>query len=156
LLLAIQTAGWVYFVFSFRKTLNTQMTIPATLSNFAISLIAQAAPEGAPAPAPGGQQPGGLFGGGIMGFMPMILMVVAFYFLLIAPQRKKQKEHQRLLSELDTGDQVLLASGIFGEITNRKEDRFVVRIADGVKVEVAKSFVQTVIKRKNDAAADKR
>ncbi|MDF9826985.1 preprotein translocase subunit YajC [Ereboglobus sp. PH5-10] len=116
------------------------MTI-ATISNFALQIIAQA--EGAPAsqPASGGSN-------FLMQFGPIILMVVAFYFLLIAPQRKKQKEHQKLLSELDSGDQVLLASGIFGEITNRKDDRFVVRIADGVKVEVAKNFVQTVIKKK--------
>lgn len=118
------------------------MTILATLSTFAVNLIAQADAAPAGAPAAGGSN-------FLMQFGPIILMIVAFYFLLIAPQRKKQKEHQKLLSELDTGDQVLLASGIFGEITNRKDDRFVVRIAEGVKVEVAKSFVQTVIKRKN-------
>lgn len=125
------------------------MTTIATLSNFAINIIAQAAPEGAPAGAPGGQQPTGLFGGGLMSMLPFILMMVAFYFLLIAPQRKKQKEHQKLLSALDSGDQVILASGIFGEITNKKDDRFVVRIAEGVKIEVAKNFVQTVIKKKD-------
>lgn len=121
------------------------MTI-ATLSNFALQIIAQA--EGAPA---GGETSGGggLFSGGPMMILMYVLLFGGLYFLLIAPQRKKQKEHQKLLSALDTGDQVLLVSGIFGEITNRKEDRFVVRIAEGVKVEVAKNAVQAVIKRKN-------
>lgn len=115
-----------------------------TLSTFAVNVIAQAAaPEAAPAGAPASPF------SSLTSWLPMILMVVAFYFLLLAPQRKKQKEHQKLLSQLDTGDQVILSSGIFGEITNRKEDRFVVRIADGVKIEVAKNFVQTVIKKKN-------
>jgi preprotein translocase subunit YajC len=124
------------------------MTILTTLSVFATSIIAQAAaPEAAPAGQPSGG--GGLFGGGSTMIFFYVLLFAGMYFLLFAPQRKKQKEHQKLLSQLDTGDQVLLASGIFGEITNRKEDRFVVRIADGVKIEVAKNFVQTVIKKKN-------
>lgn len=124
-----------------------------TLSTFAVNVIAQAAaPEAAPAGAPAGQPAGGggLFGGGSTTMILFyVLLFAGMYFLLFAPQRKKQKEHQKLLSQLDTGDQVLLSSGIFGEITNRKEDRFVVRIADGVKIEVAKNFVQTVIKKKN-------
>ena len=124
------------------------MTTPATLSNFAINIIAQAsAPEGGNPGSPANN---------IWSWMPFVLMIAAFYFLLIAPQRKKQKDHQRLLSELDSGDQVLLASGFYGEITNKKEDRFVVRIADGVKVEVAKNFVQAVVRKKNAPDADKK
>ncbi len=80
-------------------------------------------------------------------FLFIGLMFVAMWFLIIAPQRKKQKEHAKMLAALDTGDQVLTAGGIFGEITYKKDDRFVVKIADGVKIEVAKSFVQDVVRK---------
>jgi len=75
------------------------------------------------------------------------LIIGGFYFLFIAPQRKKQKEHEKLLSSLQSGDEVVTSSGIFGTITNVKEDRFVVRIADNTKVEIGKGFIQSVAKR---------
>ena len=80
------------------------------------------------------------------------LLMVAFYFFLIAPQRKKQKEHEKLLGTLKAGDEVVTAGGIYGTITSVKDDRFVVRIGDNnAKVEVGKGFISTVIK-KADAA----
>jgi len=96
------------------------------------AFLAQAAPSG----APDGR------------FMLVVygLLFAAMYFFLIAPQRKKQKEHEKMLSTLETGDEVVTTGGIFGTITNVKEDRFVVRIADNTKVEVGKGFVQTVLK----------
>lgn len=90
---------------------------------------------------------GGPFGGGAGIIVFYGLIFVAFYFLLIAPQRKKQKEHAKMLGALGTGDEVVTAGGIYGEITNVKDDRFVIRIAEGVKIEVGKSFVQTVVKK---------
>ena len=87
----------------------------------------------------------------LMGFMPMILIFAAMYFLMIAPQRKKQKEHQKMLASLDTGDEVMTAGGIYGEITNKKDDRYVIRIADNTKIEIGKAFVQTVVKKANAA-----
>ena len=83
--------------------------------------------------------------------LPMILIFAAMYFLMIAPQRKKQKEHQKMLASLDTGDEIITSGGIYGEITNKKEDRYVIRIADNTKIEIGKGFVQTVVK-KADAA----
>lgn len=70
----------------------------------------------------------------------------AMWFIMIAPQRKKQKEHQKMLAALGTGDEVITTGGIYGEITNVKQDRFVIRIADNTKVEVGKSFIQAVVK----------
>ena len=116
----------------------------ATLTNFALYL-AQADAPAAPAPAPA--QPGGLFGGGMSTLLIFGLMFAAMYFLMIAPQRKKQKEMQKMISELETGDEVMTTSGIFATIANKKSDRFVLRIDEGVKIEVAKSAVQTVIKK---------
>lgn len=75
------------------------------------------------------------------------LFFAAMWFLLIAPQRKKQKAHQQMIKSLATGDEVLTSGGIYGTITNVKDDRVVLRIAEGTKVEVARSFVQTVEKK---------
>lgn len=95
-------------------------------------------------PAPG---PGSLFGG----ILPIILMFAAMYFLLIAPQRKKQKEHDKMLGALKAGDEVVTTGGIYGVITAVKEDRFIVRIGDNnAKVEVGKGFVHGLVK-KSDA-----
>jgi preprotein translocase subunit YajC len=89
------------------------------------------------------QEPGNPFGF----LMIMGLMFAAMWFLLIAPQRKKQKELQRMIGELKTGDEVLTAGGIYGVISNVKDDRFVLKISDTSKVEVNKSFIQSVVKK---------
>ena len=100
------------------------------------NILAQAAP----APASSGSQ-------GLLSFLPMILIFAAMYFLMIAPQRKKQKELQKMLEALNTGDEVVTSGGIYGEITNKKDDRFVIRIADNTKIEVGKGFVTAVVKK---------
>jgi preprotein translocase subunit YajC len=82
-----------------------------------------------------------------MQILPMVLLFAAMYFLMIAPQRKKQKEHEKMLKSLESGDEVVTTGGIYGVITNVKEDRFVVRVADNTKIEVGKAFVQTVLKK---------
>jgi len=96
------------------------------------------------APAPGGNP--------LVMIIPYALLFVAMYFLMIAPQRKKQKEHEKMLASLSAGDEVVTAGGIYGVITSVKDDRFVVRIGENnAKVEVGKSFITTVVK-KADAA----
>lgn len=72
----------------------------------------------------------------------MVLLFGGMWFLLIAPQRKKQKLHAKMLQELGTGDHVLTAGGIYGVITNVKDDRFVVKIADNTRIEVLKTAIQ--------------
>lgn len=88
--------------------------------------------------APPGDQSGG---GGLMTFLPMILIFVAFYFLLIAPQRKKQKQHDKMVKALEKGAKVKTVGGIFGTVTGVKDDRLVVSISDNVKVEVSKDAI---------------
>ncbi len=107
-----------------------------SLSSDAFTFLAQTA-------APAG--PGGMGGGFMIVFY--VLLFAAMYFLMIAPQRKKQKEHEKMLSTLSTGDEIVTSGGIFGTITNVKEDRFVVRVAENTKIEVGKSFVSTVVKQ---------
>lgn len=89
--------------------------------------------------------------GGFAGsqFIFIGLMFVAMYFLMIAPQRKKQKEHNKMLEALTTGDEVVTVGGIYGEITNKKEDRFIIRVAEGTKIEVGKGFIHALVKKGN-------
>jgi len=78
-------------------------------------------------------------------FLPLILLFVGMWFLIIGPQRKRQKEHDAMLTALKSGDTVVTSGGIFGTITNVKDDRLVLRIADNTKIELAKNFVSKKI-----------
>ncbi|MGH7994794.1 MAG: preprotein translocase subunit YajC [Opitutaceae bacterium] len=89
-------------------------------------------------------------GSQLFGILPLILLFVAMYFFMIAPQRKKQKEHQKMLSTLKSGDDVVTSGGIYGTITNVKDDRFIIRISDTTKIEVGKGFIQSVIAGNGD------
>ena len=91
----------------------------------------------------GQAQPGGLW---YMQLLPFAFIFVIFYFLLIRPQQKRQKEHQKLLSNLKTGDKVVTTSGIHGLIANVKDTTFLVKIADNVKIEVDKNAIASVSK----------
>lgn len=77
----------------------------------------------------------------IMGLLPLILIFVVFYFLLILPQQRKQKQHRKLLSELQKGDRVVTSSGIRGTIAGVKDDTISLVIADGVKIELEKGHI---------------
>lgn len=105
-----------------------------------MSFLTDAAPVLAQQAAPSGSSQ-------LMTLLPLGLLFAAMYFLMIAPQRKKQKEHEKMLAALGSGDEILTSGGIFGTITNVKDDRFVVRIADNTKIEVGKAFVSTVVKK---------
>ncbi len=81
--------------------------------------------------------------GGLLQFAPMIFIFVIFYFLLIAPMRKKQKKAQEMLSKLKKGDEVVTNGGIFGRIAALDEERgfLVLEISTNVKVKVLRSAV---------------
>lgn len=78
-------------------------------------------------------------------FLPMIVIFVAFYFLLIRPQQKRQKAHTELVNALATGDEVLTAGGILGKVTAVSEHYATLEIADEVVVKVQKSTVSAVV-----------
>ena len=82
-----------------------------------------------------------------MQFVILGLLFAGMWFLIIAPQRKRQKEHQRMITELKMGDKVITSGGIYGVVTGIKEDRFVVKIADNVKVELSKGSVQSKVQK---------
>ena len=94
------------------------------------------------------QQAGQAQSGGLwyMQLLPFAFIFIIFYFLLIRPQQKRQKEHQQLLSNLKTGDKVVTTSGIHGLIANVKDTTFLVKIADNVKIEVDKNAIASVSK----------
>src|SRR5436189_6079381 len=77
--------------------------------------------------------------------LPILGMLLIFYFLMMRPQQKRQKEVQKMLSAVKKGDRVLTASGLYGTIAGVKDDVLVVQIADNVKVEMVKSAVTGVV-----------
>jgi len=85
-------------------------------------------------------------GGGLLSFLPMVFIFVIFYFLLIAPMRKKQKKTQEMLSKLKKGDEVITGGGIYGRIAALDEERgfVVLQIADNVKVKVLRSAISAL------------
>ena len=87
----------------------------------------------------------------LMQLAPLALLMAAMYFLVFAPQRKKQKAHDKMLTELKSGDEVITSGGIYGTITSVKDDRFVIRIGENNKIEVGKGFISAFVK-KADAA----
>lgn len=75
----------------------------------------------------------------------MIIIFVAFYFLLIRPNQKRQKAHNEMVKALSTGDEVLTSGGILGRITAVSEHYATVKIADDVEIKVQKSTVSAVV-----------
>lgn len=75
------------------------------------------------------------------GLIMILLVFVVFYFFMIRPQMKKQKEVKKFRESIKTGDKVVTAGGIHGKIKEVKESTFVVDIADSVRVTVEKSSV---------------
>jgi len=82
----------------------------------------------------------------IINLFPLILIFVIFYFLLIRPQKAREKEHQKMLSNLNKNDEVVTSSGIHGTIVNVKDKTVILRIDDNVKIEIDKNCVAYINK----------
>ena len=86
-------------------------------------------------------------------FLPLILIFVIMYFLLIRPQQKKMKEHQKMVENLRRGDQVVTQGGLIGKVAKIKEENEVeVEVAEGVKVRVVRSTIAQVLSKTEPAA----
>ncbi|MCK5324500.1 MAG: preprotein translocase subunit YajC [Woeseiaceae bacterium] len=83
--------------------------------------------------------------GSLIDLWPLVVIFIAFYFLLIRPQQKKQKAHTQLVAALQVGDEVLTAGGILGRITAVSEHYAVVQISDNTEIKVQKSSVSQVV-----------
>jgi preprotein translocase subunit YajC len=79
--------------------------------------------------------------GGLMGLAPILIIGVIFYLLIFMPMRKRQKKTEEMIAALRNGDKVITSAGIYGVIAGVKEKTFVLKIADQVKIEVAKSAI---------------
>lgn len=82
----------------------------------------------------------------LINLLPLVFIFVIFYFLLIRPQKSKEKEHQKLLASLNKNDEVVTSGGIHGTIVNVKEKTVVLRIDENVKMEVEKNCIAYVKK----------
>ncbi|MBO6774485.1 MAG: preprotein translocase subunit YajC [Paracoccaceae bacterium] len=90
--------------------------------------------------------------GAIGQFLPLILIFAIMYFLLIRPQQKKVKEHQAMVGALRRGDKVVTQGGMIAKVTKVKDDNEIeVEIAEGVKVNVVKSTIATVVSKTEPA-----
>jgi preprotein translocase subunit YajC len=87
-------------------------------------------------------------------FLPLIGLVVLFYFLMIRPQQRRMKQHQALLAAIKRGDTVVLSSGVIGKIVRVEDKEVGVEIATGVTVKVRKSMISDVSARGEPAAAN--
>ena len=107
-----------------------------------MSLIAMAPPAGE------GQ------GGGLGMFAPMLIIFAIFYFMLIRPQQRKEKERRNMIANIKSGERVLFSGGIIGTVANVKEHTFIVKVADNVKLEVARGAVSRVVEKGDAIGAD--
>lgn len=90
--------------------------------------------------------------GGMMSFLPLIAIIAIFYFLIIRPQSRKQKETQNMLSALRKGDRVVTIGGIHGVIQSVRESTLIIKVDENTKLEFSRSAVASIA---NQAKEDK-
>lgn len=86
-------------------------------------------------------------------FVPMIIIFAIFYFLMVRPQQRKEKERQKAIDAMRAGARVLFAGGLIGTIVEVKQSTFVIEIDKDVKVEVARGAVQRALSADETPAA---
>lgn len=100
------------------------------------------AQQGQQAPAPGG-------GLGTM-LIPLVLMLVAMYFMVIKPQKRKQQEHEERIKRTKAGDHVVTVGGLHGTIVGVNDKTFMVKLADKIVVEISRSHVAHNLRTEGD------
>lgn len=104
--------------------------------NNVLSFFAMAAPQG------GSQAQGG---NPLAMFLPMIIIFAIFYLMLIRPQQRRDKERRKMIDEIKSGDKVMFSGGIVGIVANVKDGSLAIKIADNVKIEVARGAVMKIL-----------
>jgi len=107
------------------------------IMNDFVFFLLMAAPPSADG-APGGSA------NSLMTFAPFILIIAVFYFLIIRPQNKKQKETQKMLSALKKGDRIVTIGGIHGTIQSVKEQSVIVKVDENTKIEFSRSAISGI------------
>jgi preprotein translocase subunit YajC len=90
-------------------------------------------------------QTAGAESGGLMGFIPLILMFVVLYFVMIRPQMKRQKELRNMLEALAVGDEVVTVGGLMGRVTTLKDPYLTVELLPGTEVKMQKNAITAVL-----------
>lgn len=89
--------------------------------------------------------------------LPLVLIVVVFWFLILRPQNKKMKEHREMVNNVNRGDTVVTAGGLIGKVAKVKDENEIeVDIADGVRVRVIKSTLTDVRSKNEPVKTDKK
>ena len=135
--------------------LKAARIMAATTAAWAMTMCFEIAAMAADAEAPscggfggggssGGASAGGTEGGGMMGLLfPLVLFGVIFYFFIIRPQKKRQRQQDNLISSVAKGDQIVTIGGFFGTVQEVRDDSFVIELAKDVRVKILKSAVST-------------
>ena len=95
--------------------------------------------------SPAYAQAAGPAGGGLLTFLPLLLMIAVMYFLFIRPQQKRVKEHAAMVGALKKGDEVVTNGGLGGSITKVHDAFITLQIADNVEVNVQKPAIATLL-----------
>lgn len=94
---------------------------------------------------------------GTMNIFMILALIVIFYFFMIRPQQKRQKEFRALIENLTNGSQIVTAGGIYGVIKDVKDTFFIVEIADGVRIRLSKGSIdQNATAQLNNPAPTKK
>ncbi len=92
--------------------------------------------------------------GGLMGMLfPLAIFVLIFYFFIIRPQRKRDKQQKNMIDSIARGDQIITIGGFYGTVREVRDDSFQIEIAEGVRVTILKSAVQGKRAVKTEAAS---
>ncbi len=83
---------------------------------------------------------------------PFVLLFIVFYFFIIRPQNKKQKETKKMLEGLRKGDRIITIGGIHGQVTSVKENTVIVKVDEDCKLEFLRSAISTVVSREDEGA----
>ena len=83
--------------------------------------------------------------GGMMSFLPLIIIFAVFYFMLIRPQMKRSTEHKLLISQLSKGDEVITNGGLLGRITDVSDSFVTLELADNLQIKLQRQAVATVM-----------
>ncbi|MGH1542690.1 MAG: preprotein translocase subunit YajC [Arenicella sp.] len=83
--------------------------------------------------------------GGIMAFLPMIGLFVVFYFLLIRPQQKRQKQHKEMIAAVGKGDEIVTMGGLLGKVVDLNDNFLTIEVAKGTNVKVQRNLIQAMM-----------
>ena len=83
--------------------------------------------------------------GGLITFLPMILLFVVFYFLLIRPNQKRQKQHKEMIAAIAKGDEVVTMGGMLGKVTDVNDNFLTIEVAKGTNVKIQRNLIQALM-----------